>query len=56
MASAMALTVAGMRAPLSYGASFLAAKIEAAISNTRLRPSSTPAVYHLRLVFAISRV
>jgi len=37
----MALTVAGIRAPLSYCANFRAARIEAAISNTRLRPSST---------------
>jgi hypothetical protein len=39
----MALTVAGTRFPPSYCASFLAAKIDAAISSTRtLRPSTTP--------------
>jgi hypothetical protein len=38
--SAMALTVAGTRFPPSYCASFLAAKIDAAISRTRFRPSS----------------
>jgi len=43
-ASAIALTVAGTRAPLSYCASLRAAKIEAAISNTRFLPSSTSAV------------
>ena len=42
--SAMGSTVGGTRAPLSYCASLWAAKIEAAISSTRLRPSSTPAV------------
>ena len=39
-ASDMAATVAGIRFPPSYCASFLAAKIDAAIHNTRLRPSS----------------
>jgi hypothetical protein len=39
--SAMALTVAGTRFPPSYCASFLAAKIDAAINSTRFRPSST---------------
>jgi hypothetical protein len=48
----MALTVAGTRAPLSYCASLRAAKIEAAISSTRLRPSSTVAVYQIRRLFA----
>jgi hypothetical protein len=38
--SAMALTVAGTRFPPSHCASFLAAKIDAAISSTRFRPSS----------------
>jgi hypothetical protein len=37
----MALTVAGIRGPLEYCASFRAARIAAAISKTRLRPSST---------------
>ena len=37
----MAATVAGTRAPLSYCASFRAARMEAAIRSTRLRPSST---------------
>ncbi len=37
-------TVAGTRAPLSYCASFRAARMLAAISSTRLRPSSMSAV------------
>lgn len=37
----MALTVAGIRGPLEYCANFRAARIAAAISKTRLRPSST---------------
>jgi hypothetical protein len=37
----MALTVAGTRAPPSYCASFRAARMLAAISRTRFRPSST---------------
>jgi len=39
-ASAIALIVAGTLAPLSYWESFLAARIEAMIAMTRLRPSS----------------
>ena len=49
----MALTVAGTLAPLSYCASLRAARMLAAMSSTRLRPSSTAAVYHFRFVFAI---
>ena len=48
----MALTVAGTRAPPSYCASLRAARILAAINSTRLRPSSTSAVYHFRFMFA----
>jgi hypothetical protein len=44
IASAMAATVAGTRAPESCCDNFLAARMEAAISSTRLRPSSTVAV------------
>lgn len=51
-ASSMAAIVAGTRASGGYWASFLAAKIEAAISTTRLRPSSTQAVYVFRRLFA----
>jgi hypothetical protein len=40
MASLIALIVAGTRAPPSYCANFRAARIAAAISRTRLRPSS----------------
>ena len=47
MASAIAVNVAGTLAPPSYWASFRAAKIEAAISNARFRPSSTNQDYHL---------
>jgi hypothetical protein len=50
--SAIALTVAGTLAPPSYWASFLAARIDAAIRSTRLRPSSTHEAYHIRLLFA----
>lgn len=51
----MALIVAGTRFPGSYCASLRAARIEAAIKRTRLRPSSTSAAYHkIRLVFAQS--
>ena len=53
-ASEIAATVAGTRFPLSYCASFRAAKMLAAISSTRLRPSSIEAVYQLRFVFAIA--
>lgn len=38
------LAVAGTLFPPSYGPSFLAARIDAAISNTPLRPSSTERV------------
>jgi hypothetical protein len=50
--SAMALTVAGTRAPLSYCAGFLAARIAAAISGTRLRQPSIFAVCSLYLAIA----
>jgi hypothetical protein len=50
----MAQIVAGTRAPGSYCASFRAARMLAAISSTRLRPSSIEAVYQLRFVFAIA--
>ena len=52
-ASEMAATVAGTRLPPSYCASLRAARILAAINNTRLRPSSTIACYTFRLWFAI---
>ena len=51
MASSIAQIVAGTLAGGSYCASFRAAKIAAAISSTRLRPSSTEAVYHVRFLF-----
>jgi hypothetical protein len=51
IASAMQHSTTGEGLP-SHCASFLAASIEAAISRTRLRPSSTAGVYHLRLCFA----
>jgi hypothetical protein len=41
-ASEIAATVAGTRFPPSYCESFRAARMVAAINNTRLRPSSTP--------------
>jgi len=41
MASEIAFTVAGIRGVLEYWASLRAASIAAAISRTRLRPSST---------------
>lgn len=44
IASAMALTVAGTFFAPSYCGSFLAAKIDAMIPITRLRPSSTQLV------------
>ena len=52
-ASAIALTVAGTLFPPSNRASFRAARIVAAINNTRLRPSSTRAFYHVRFLFAM---
>jgi len=48
-ASAIALTVAGTLFPPSNWASLRAARILAAIKSTRLRPSSTPGVYHFSL-------
>ena len=51
-ASAMAQMVAGTFGPAGYCASFRAAKIAAAISSERLRPSSIPAGYHIRFSFA----
>jgi len=45
--------VAGTFGPAGYCASFRAAKIAAAISRARLRPSSIGAEYQIRLVFAI---
>ena len=51
MASAIALTVAGIRGVLEYRASLRAARIAAAINRTRLRPSSTEAWYTFRLLF-----
>jgi hypothetical protein len=54
-ASAIALIVAGTLAALSNCASFLAARIEAMIAMTRLRPSSIGAWYHsVRFMFAPS--
>src|SRR6266849_2956476 len=53
IASAIALIVAGTRAGASYCASFRAARMAAAISSTRFRPSSIPAGYHIRFSFAI---
>jgi hypothetical protein len=44
-ASSIAAIVAGTRAYGGYRASFLAARIDAAIRITRLRPSSISAVY-----------
>jgi hypothetical protein len=49
----MALIVAGTRLPPSNGASFLAARIAAAMSRTRFRPSSTVVEFStLRRYFA----
>jgi len=48
-ASAMALTVAGTRAPLSYCASFRAARVLAAIRSTRLRGQRSQASAEGRL-------
>jgi hypothetical protein len=42
--------------PGSYCAGLRAAKIEAAINSTRLRPSSTPAVQHVRFLFVYDRI
>src|SRR5579863_8748633 len=50
--SEMAATVAGTRLPPSHCASFLGARIAAAMSSTRLHPSSTRACYNFRHVFA----
>ena len=51
MASAMADSNAGEGRPSQF-ASFLTARMLAAMSNTRLRPSSTETVYHIRYLFA----
>src|SRR5215472_883862 len=51
MASEIAFTVAGIRGVLEYCASLRDARIAAAISRTRLRPSSTEAWYIFRLLF-----
>jgi hypothetical protein len=52
-ASEIADRVAGTLFPPSNGDSFRAAKIAAAMSRTRLRPSSIPAYYSFRLFFAM---
>jgi len=54
-ASEIAETVAGTLLPPSNGDSFRAARIAAAIKITRLRPSSTPAYYTFRHIFAIDQ-
>jgi hypothetical protein len=51
IASAMAISLAGDGLP-SHCASFRAARMLAAISRTRFRPSSICSVYHLRFLFA----
>ncbi len=51
-ASAIALIVAGSLFPPSNCANFRAARILAAISSTRLRPSSTGRYYQFRFLFA----
>jgi hypothetical protein len=52
IASEIAVSLAGDGLP-SHCASFRAARMLAAISRTRLRPSSICSVYHLRFPFAI---
>jgi hypothetical protein len=52
IASAMADSNAGDGRPSQF-ASLRAARMLAAISKTRLRPSSTAEIYHVRLLFAM---
>ena len=51
-ASPIAVIVAGTLTPPSYCASLRAAKMLAAMSSTRLRPSSTGKIYQFRRLFA----
>jgi hypothetical protein len=52
-ASAMALMVAGTRFPPSYWHSFRAARIAAAISKTRFRPSSTDGILSAFAIYSL---